>query len=216
MASRDKVRWIDITVPIFNGLVHWPGDPPVSVVSIQDMENGATNNLSKINLGSHTGTHIDAPRHYIRKGKTVTDMPLEQMTGVARVLEIQHPEYITPQELAEHNIRKGERILFKTRNSARAWHKDPFDRNFVSISGAGADFLARKALKVVGIDYLSVGAFKGDGVDVHRILLGSGIWLIEGIDLSAVSPGRYYLICLPLKLESAEGAPARAILKIVS
>jgi arylformamidase len=208
-------RWIDISVPVFNGLVHWPGDPTVSLESVKDMASGAANDLSKVNMGSHSGTHIDAPSHFIKGGKTVSSMPLDQTTGIARVIEIHHTSYVTPEELAEHHIRQGERILLKTRNSSRAWYKEPFNKNFVSISSAAADFIAKKALKAVGIDYLSVGAFRGDGGYIHRTLLGSGIWLIEGIDLSAVNPGKYFLYCLPLRLEAAEGAPARALLRPV-
>jgi arylformamidase len=212
-ASRSK--WIDITVPISNELVHWPGDPPVSLERVNDMEKGDSNNVSKISMGSHTGTHADAPRHFIKAGQKIGAMPLEQMIGAARVIQIRHAKYITPEELAEHNIRAGERILFKTRNSAHAWYKEKFDENFISISSEAADYLAQKAPKMVGIDYLSVGGFKDDGAYIHRTLLGSGIWLIEGLDLSKVRPGRYYLNCLPLKLESGDGAPVHAILRPV-
>jgi arylformamidase len=206
-------KWIDITVPISNKLVHWPGDPPVSIERINDMEKGDTNNVSKICMGSHTGTHADAPRHFIKNGQKIDMMPADQMIGIARVIEIHHARYITPEELLEHNIRRGERILFKTRNSSHAWHNSVFDKNFVSISNEAADFLAQRALKVVGIDYLSVGGFKDDGIYIHRTLLGNGIWLIEGLDLSKIRPGKYYLTCLPLKLESGDGAPVHAILK---
>lgn len=215
LEAKDRTKWIDVTVPIYNGLVHWPGDPPVSIQHVNDMEKGAGNNISQICLGSHTGTHADAPRHFLRDGRNISTMPLDQMMGAARVIEIRHPEYITPEELSSYNLRKGERILFKTRNSSHAWHKDTFDENFVSIAREAADFLAKKALRVIGIDYLSVGGFKDDGAYIHRTLLGSGIWLIEGLDLSKVSPGKYYLVCLPLNLEFGDGAPVRAILKPV-
>ncbi len=213
--ASSRTKWVDITVPTYNGLVHWPGDPPVSVERVNDMEKGAPNNISIINTGSHTGTHVDAPRHFIKNGKTIPSMPLDQMIGVARVIEIHHPQYVTPEEIRGYNIRRGERILFKTRNSSHAWAKEPFNEKFVSISREAADFLAQRALKVVGIDYLSVGGFKDDGTYIHRTLLGSGIWLIEGLDLSGVSPGKYFLNCLPLKLEPGDGAPARALLRPV-
>jgi arylformamidase len=208
-----QTKWIDITVPIYNELVHWPGDPPVSIERVTDMEKGAMNNVSKICMGSHTGTHVDAPRHFIKNGQKVGAMSSDQMIGTARVIEIHHSKYITPEELTGQNIRRGERILFKTRNSSHTWYKEAFDEDFVSISNAAADFLASRALKVVGVDYLSVGGFKGDGAYIHRTLLGSGIWLIEGLDLSRVNPGKYYLSCQPLKLESGDGAPARACLR---
>jgi arylformamidase len=179
------------------------------------MEKGAPNNIANINMGSHTGTHIDAPYHFIRDGATINRMPLNEMIGTARVIEISHPQYINLEELKENDIRQGERILFKTRNSLRNWSEQPFDEDFVSISKEAADFLAQKALKVIGIDYLSVGGFKDDGTYIHRTLLGSGAWLIEGLNLSGVKPGKYFLYCLPLKLEPGDGAPARAILKPV-
>lgn len=205
--------WIDVTVPIFDGLVHWPGDPPVSIESVNDMDKGAPNNISRISMGSHTGTHVDAPRHFIKGGQKIGSMPLDQMIGVARVIEIHHPNHVTPEELNGQNIRRGERILFKTRNSTHIWYQDVFDEDFVSISREAAELLAVKALKVVGIDYLSVGGFKDDGAYIHRTLLGSGIWLIEGLNLAQVRPGRYYLMCQPLKLESGDGSPARAVLR---
>ncbi len=208
-----KAKWIDITVPIYNGLVHWPGDPEVSIERIHDMREGDTNNVSKIAMGSHTGTHADAPRHFFKHGPKIDAMPLDQMIGIARVIEIHHAKYVTPEELKKHNIKRGERILFKTRNSSYAWYENNFDENFVSISSEAADFLARIALKVVGIDYLSVGGFADDGAYIHRRLLGSGIWLLEGLDLSKVKQGKYYLNCLPLKLEPGDGAPVHAILR---
>jgi arylformamidase len=205
--------WIDVTVPIFDGLVHWPGDPPVSIESVNDMGKGDLNNVSRISMGSHTGTHVDAPRHFIKDGQKIDVMPPDQMIGVARVIEIHHPNYVTLEELNGQNIRRGERILFKTGNSLHVWYKDRFDEDFVSISREAAEFLASKVLKVVGIDYLSVGGYKDDGAYIHRTLLSSGIWLIEGLNLAQVRPGRYYLICQPLKLESGDGAPAHAVLR---
>jgi arylformamidase len=210
-----RTKWIDITVPIYDGLVHWPGDPPISIERINDMEKGDSNNVSKICMGSHTGTHADAPRHFLRDGQKIGTMPPDQMIGTARIIEIRHARYITPEELREHNIKRGERLLFKTRNSSHVWYKKVFDENFVSISPEAADFLAQKSPKVVGIDYLSVGGFKDDGTYIHRKLLENGIWLIEGLDLSKIIPGKYYLNCLPLKLEPGDGAPVRAFLKPV-
>ncbi len=210
-----RTKWIDVTVPIYDGLVHWPGDPPVSIERINNMEKGDPNNVSKISMGSHTGTHVDAPRHFFRDGQKIGTMPLNQIIGAARVIQIQHPKYVTPEELAGYNLRRGERILFKTRNSSHAWHRAIFDEDFVSISNEAADFLASRALRAVGIDYLSVGGFKDDGAYIHRTLLGSGIWLIEGLDLSNVRPGKYLLNCLPLNFDPGDGAPARAILRPV-
>ncbi len=124
-------------------------------------------------------------------------------------------ESIKPEELARNRIRRGERVLFKTRNSLRVWQTDTFIEDFVFISDEAARFLVERSVRVVGVDYLSVGSFKHGGSYVHKTLLGGGIWIIEGLDLSRVKPGKYDLICLPLKLDQGDGAPARAILRAV-
>lgn len=202
-------------MPLRNAMVHWPGDPPVRIERISDMDFGDTSNLSTISMGSHTGTHVDAPLHFIRKGKGIDKMPLETAVGRARVIEIHDTESIKPEELARHRIRQGERVLFKTQNSLGGWNTQSFIEDFVFISKEAASFLVDHGVRVVGVDYLSVGGFKKDGVETHKTLLKAGIWIIEGLDLSGVKQGKYDLICLPLKLDRGDGAPARAILKPV-
>lgn len=204
--------WLDISVPIRSGMVHWPGDPPVSIERRQDMERGDAYNLSTISMGAHSGTHLDAPVHVIRGGKSIDEMPLEVTVGPARVIEILDAESIKPDELARYRIRRGERILFKTRNSARAWKTTTFVEDYVFLSEPAADFLAERGVRLVGVDYLSVGKFRA-GAETHRRLFKAGIWVIEGLDLSAVAPGRYFLVCLPLRLTGGDGSPARALLK---
>ena len=213
--SRNQIhsRWIDVSIPLRNGMVHWPGDSPFELSRIQDMERGDSVTLSRIAMGLHSGTHVDAPKHFIRKGEDVTLMRLDAMIGIARVIEIHDPHSIKPAELINHRIRRGERILFKTCNSTNAWKTDVFMKDYVFISKEAADYLSEIKIKVVGVDYLSVGAYKGDGPYVHRMLLGSGVWLIEGLDLSPVSPGKYSFICLPLRILGGDGAPARAVLR---
>ncbi len=210
-----SLPWIDISVPLRNDMVHWPGDSPIQIERIHDMERGDAANLSAISMGSHTGTHIDAPFHFIRDGKRIDEMPLDTMVGRARVIEIRDTESIKPEELHQHRIRRGERILFKTRNSLRVWKTDTFIEDFVHISKEAARFLADRGVRVAGVDYLSVGGFKRDGIETHRTLLEAGIWIIEGLDLSLVKPGKYNLICLPLRLDKGDGAPARAILRAI-
>jgi arylformamidase len=207
--------WIDISVPLRDGMVHWPNDPPISIKRIQDIKQGAMSNLSRISMGVHSGTHVDAAIHFIREGKGVDHIPLDTLVGKARVIEIEDTESITPEELASHRIRRGERILFKTRNSSEVWQKDEFIEDFVFISDAAADFLVSRGIQLVGVDYLSVGSFKHGGSYVHKTLLNGGIWIIEGLNLFDVTPGKYDLICLPLRIVGGDGAPARAILKPV-
>jgi arylformamidase len=196
-------------------MVHWPGDAPVKIESVRDMEQGDTVNLSMISMGSHSGTHMDAPLHFLRHGEGIDRMPLDTTVGRARVIGIEDAESIKPEELVHHRIRRGERILFKTRNSSSVWKTDTFIEDFVFISSEAAHFLVERRVRVVGVDYLSVGGFQRDGSHIHQTLLGGGIWLIEGLDLSWVSPGKYDLVCLPLKIDQGDGAPARAILRPV-
>jgi arylformamidase len=209
------MTWIDISVPLHNTMVHWPGDPPFNRKPIKDMEQGSTANLSNLTMGSHTGTHVDAPKHFIQNGQTIDNMPLDIMTGIARVIEIADRHSIKLEEIEKHKIHRGERILFKTYNSLSVWNTDIFVEDFIYISNEVADLLADKKVKMVGVDYLSVGGYKGNGSYVHHKLLGSGIWLIETLNLSKVNAGKYYLICLPLRIEGGDGAPARAILRPV-
>jgi arylformamidase len=215
MIDSARSQWVDISIPLRNAMVHWPGDPPVTIKRVKDMEQGDTANLSEISMGAHSGTHIDAPLHFIQHGQGVDKMPLDTVIGRARVVEVTDTESIKPEELLRHRIRRGERILFKTRNSSHVWQTDEFIEDFVFISDEAALFLSKRGLRVVGVDYLSVGGFKGGGSFVHKTLLGNGVWIIEGLNLSQVSPGIYDLICLPLKLSRGDGAPARAILRPV-
>lgn len=213
MINKPKMQWIDISVPLRDAMVHWPDDPPVSIRRIADIEHGATLNLTMISMGVHSGTHIDAPVHFIRGGKGVEHVPLDTVVGRARVIEIGDPESIKPDELAGHRIRRGERILFKTRNSSGIWQHDEFVEDYVFISDAAADYLVERGIRLVGIDYLSVGSYRYGGDQVHNTLLGAGVWILEGLNLSNVTPGNYDLICLPLKIVGGDGAPARAIIR---
>ena len=207
--------WIDVSVPLRTGMVHWPDNPPVSIERMLDIERGDVATVSKLSMGAHTGTHMDAPLHFFRAGKGIDSMPLSATIGRARVIEIGDPQSIKPEELRPYQIQRDERILFKTRNSTRCWQTNDFVEDFVYISQEAARYLAEQQVQTVGIDYLSVGGFFKDGVETHHALLEAGIWIIEGLNLSNVSPGIVELICLPLKIEGGDGAPARAILRLV-
>ena len=198
-------------------MVHWPGDPPVRIRKVKDgtasVSRPSSSTLSLLSMGSHTGTHMDAPAHFLKGGRAIDRLPLEAVIGAARVIPIRHPKEIRVEELEFHRIKPGERILFKTRNSARCWNSNRFVKDFVHLTAESARLLAFLTLRCVGVDYLSVGGYKKDGAAVHRTLLGAGIWIIEGLNLSAARPGRYTLICLPLKINRGDGAPARAVLR---
>lgn len=202
-------------MPLRHAMVHWPGNPPVNIERVLDMDRGDSHTVSRLSLGLHAGTHMDAPAHFIRKGTGIDKMPLDATVGRARVIEIKDTEAIKPAELARHRIRRGERVLFKTRNSSLVWRTEKFVEDFVYLSKEAAGFLVKRGVRTVGIDYLSVGGYQRNASAVHKALLGAGIWIIEGLDLSRVKSGRYDLICLPLKLERGDGAPARAIVRPV-
>ncbi len=205
--------WIDITVSLTDGMVHWPEDPPVEIRKVLDMNRGDDCNLTHISMAAHAGTHIDAPRHFRKSGKGIDKMPLTAAVGIARVIEITDKEFITVDELRPHRIRSGERILFKTRNSKQRWDKKPFRKEFVHLSTDAAKMLAARKVRTIGIDYLSIGGYGGNVVEVHDIILRAGICVIEGLNLSKINPGRYELNCLPIKIAGSDGAPARAIIR---
>jgi arylformamidase len=205
--------WIDISVPIHTGMVHWPDNPPVRVDYMLHINRGDVCTVSTLSMGSHTGTHMDGPLHFIADGLGLHEMPLDAAIGPARVIEIRDTESIKPEELEFHSIQQGERVLFKTVNSVRGWQTDTFLEDFVYISHEAARYLAAVGVQTVGIDYLSVGGYTQDAVETHVALLGSGIWIIEGLDLSQVDAGTYELICLPIKITGSDGGPARAILR---
>ena len=175
-------------------------------------------NLTTLSLSAHTGTHMDAPRHFVAKGKTMETLPLDAVLGPCRVIELKHREAITVAELAPHKLKAGERVLFKTRNSTRSWklaRTSTFDENFIYIPADTAQYLVDCRVMTVGVDYLSVGGYNKDGVECHQIMLGARtpIWIIEGLNLAKVKPCRYELACLPLKIVGADGAPCRAALR---
>ncbi len=207
--------WIDVSVMLRDGMVRWPDNPPIRIHRTQDMEQGDDCNVTALSLGVHSGTHMDAPLHFLPKGRGIDAMPLSVVVGPARVIAIRDPESIKPDELREHRIRPGERILFKTRNSPRCWKTDTFLKDFVFLSEEGARWLAARQVCTVGIDYLSVAGFFSDTTAIHTTLLKAGIWIIEGLNLSKVQHGKYDLICLPIKIARGDGAPARALLRPV-
>ncbi|MDP1854113.1 MAG: cyclase family protein [Candidatus Omnitrophota bacterium] len=205
-------KWIDISVTIKNGMARWPSDPPVLIKQTKNIDTGDNDNVSFLSMGSHTGTHMDAPLHFMPKGRSLDKMPPDAAIGVARIIPIKDKVSIKPDELRKHRIGPGERILFKTKNSTY-WKKGSFNKSFVYISKEAANYLVSVRVRAVGVDYLSVGGYHKDGVQTHQKLLKAGICIIEGLDLSGIKPGKYDLICLPLKILNSDGAPARAVIR---
>lgn len=205
------MRIIDISVGLKNGMAHWPGDPAVKIKRVKDIAKGDSCNLSQLSMGVHTATHMDAPLHFLSKGKSLDQMPMSAVIGPVKVIEIKDKGSIKEEELKKHKIYRGQRILFKTKNS-RYWKTKKFKKDFVYLSYDAARYLVKKGIRIVGVDYFSVGGFHKDGAKIHQTLLRGGIWIIEGLDLSRVKAGKYNLTCLPLKILNSDGAPARAIL----
>ena len=203
----------DISLTVSPKLPTWPGDPAIRLERFEKLEEGSNANVSRIDMGVHTGTHIDAPYHFLQDGKTVEEMKLSMMVGRVYVLHLPDIALIDSRVLEMAQIPpRTRRILFRTRNSD-LWREQEtdFQTNFVAISADGADYLVKRGIKLVGIDYLSVAPY-GESRQPHQILLKAGIVILEGLDLSKVSQGRYSIYCLPLKLAGSDGAPTRAIL----
>lgn len=207
------MRVYDISVGIDYDLPVWPGDPPIILDRVQSIDAGDIVNVSRFAASVHVGTHIDAPLHFIRNGRSVDSIPIKMLFGRAYVVHLTRTDIITDEVLEKAGIPpRTRRILFRTRNS-RLWSRSDgeFKSDFVAVDESGAKWLVRKGVQLVGIDYLSVAPY-GDVVPTHRILLEAGVVIVEGLDLSDVSQGRYTLYCLPIKLMGIDGAPARAIL----
>ncbi len=207
------MRIYDISVGISPEIPVWPGDAPVRLERVQSMDAGAHANVSRFEAGVHVGTHIDAPLHFIAGGRSVEAIPLKTMIGRAYVVELKRAEVLNASTLDGARIPpRTRRLLFKTRNSDY-WTKGErkFRRDFVAVDSSGAEWLVRKGVRLVGVDYLSVAPF-GDGGPTHRILLEAGVVIVEGLNLAGVIQGRYTIYCLPLKLMGSDGAPARVIL----
>jgi len=203
----------DISVTVSPQLPTWPSDPRILLERVAKIENGANANVSRLDISVHTGTHVDAPYHFLKDGKTIEHLNLSLLTGRAYVLNLPDVDVITAGVLEAAQIPpRTRRVLFKTRNSD-LWLRNvtDFQTDFVGVSADGAEFLVKRGVKLVGMDYLSIAPYK-QSRPVHEILLQAGVVIVEGLDLSQVSQGRYPLYCLPLKLAGSDGAPARAIL----
>ena len=208
----------DISVPVAPGLTPlYPGDPGLEIGAWAELAKGDAANVSVLHLGAHTGTHVDAPAHFIEGAPRVSSLALDAMVGPARVVEIPPDVTAIGAEHVASSVAEGcERVLFKTRNSA-FWAESAgrFREDFTYVTPAGARALLERGVRLVGIDYLSVEKFKSEDFETHRTLLSRGVVVLEGLDLSGVAPGRYELLCLPLRVAggSGDGAPARAVLR---
>ena len=165
-------------------------------------------------MSAHTGTHIDAPLHFIKNGKDIAALDLESLTGVVQIIQIEDERKITLEELTKHDLTRAGKIIFKTVNSSVDWSRSPFKKDYVHLSADASQYLVTLKIKTVGIDYLSIGG-EEDGEKVHHILLGAGITILEGLNMKGILPGLYEMVALPMKIQGADGAPARVIIRAI-
>lgn len=206
------MKLIDVTVPLDAALPTYPGNTPFSIEATKRIARGDSSNVSTLHMSAHTGTHVDAPRHFFDDAAGTEELPLEMLLGRARVVEIASRKGITPQDFADVDLSEDVRLLLKTPNS-RLWGSPEFHADFVGVTGAAAKFLVERGVKVLGVDYLSVEMFKTPGAPAHHVLLGGGTIVIEGLNLRDVEPGTYDMMCLPLRIVGCDGAPARVVLR---
>ncbi len=209
-----RAEVFDVTVAVEPGMPVFPGDPPVSVRPALRIARGDVANVSQLSFGSHTGTHVDPPGHFIEDGRTVDQLDLDMLVGPAYVCDCRQVANgrVTAKDLAQAGIPAGaSRILLRTRNS-ELWGRE-FTPDFTELSSDAASWLVEHGCCLVGFDYLSVERGEDQNYPVHNILLRDGVLILEGLNLSAVAPGRrYWMACLPLRIKGGDGAPARVIL----
>jgi arylformamidase len=205
-------KLLDVSVRLAAGLPAYPGNPEFELQPIKRISEGGSSNVSRLVLGTHTGTHVDAPKHFFDDGIGVEALPLDLLIGRARVVEITRRGGIGPDDLAAAGLREDLRVLLKTSNSA-LWNSTVFHEDYTHVTEAGARYLVEQGVKVVGIDYLSIEQFKKAGAPAHRMLLSNGVIIIEGLNLSEADAGMYEMYCLPLAVSGGDGAPARVVLK---
>lgn len=202
----------DISVPVVDGGLVYPGNPAISIAPQQEVSKGGSSNVSSLAFGSHTGTHVDAPKHFFDDGLTIDAVPLDTLMGPAVLICVDDSIMsVGEKELRLHELRHHTRVLIKTRNSSFIRERE-FKKDYTYLAPDGAEYLASLGVKLVGVDYLSIEQFHSGHHKTHRTLLEKGIVIVEGLDLSAPPMGPYDLRVLPLRLAGLDGAPARAVL----
>ncbi|HWX24330.1 MAG TPA: cyclase family protein [Vicinamibacteria bacterium] len=202
----------DVTAPLSAALPLYEGDPPFALEPVQRIADGAPFNLTRIEMSCHSGTHVDAPYHFLADGVTVDQIPLDILVGKVKVLEMGVSHKVDRSDLEGVDLRDDIRLLLKTRMSGQLRHP-VLQQDHVYLARDGAEYLAQIGIKLVGIDYLSIDEFGNSEFPAHQALLQAGVVVVEGLDLSEVEPGEYDMTCLPLRLVGSDGAPARVILR---
>jgi arylformamidase len=206
------MKLIDVSVPLAPGLPTYPGNTPFTLEPIKRISQGGSSNVSSLHMSAHCGTHVDAPRHFFDDGPGTEALPLDLLIGRTRVVEITARGPVDAAALAGVDVSEDVRVLIKTPNS-RLWGTPEFVPTYAGVTESGARYLVDRGIKVVGVDYLSVEAFKTPGAPAHHVLLGAGVVVIEGLNLLDVEPGLYDMMCLPLRVVGSDGAPARVVLR---
>jgi len=206
------MKYYDISLNLSSRTVRWVTSPPLELHERRRMSRGDHNNSSAVSMSVHSGTHVDAPFHFVPDGAAIDALPLDLFIGPAIVHAVETKSYITAEHIAAVDLKGANRVLFKTRNSQLLKRSD-YEPDFVAFSVEAAEALVARGVKLVGLDYLSVAHAGDEQVPVHRAFLDHGVALLEGVDLSAVEPGLYELICFPIKLHGSDGAPCRAVLR---
>jgi len=210
-SRRQTLAIYDVSVPLRPGMPTYEGEPGPELRVLKSIAKGDSANVTSLSLGSHTGTHIDAPHHFLDGRETVEKLPLDSLVGPAQVVEYRGAAHIGAVDLEALVPAGTERLLLKTANG-RFWDDDAFHPDFIGLTGDAARRLVERGIQLVGIDYLSIEQFHSPTHEVHHVLLAAGVVIIEGLDLRSVAPGPYFLVCAPLKVVAAEGAPARVFL----
>jgi arylformamidase len=203
----------DVTVAISNDLPVYPGDPPIQIERTQSLEKGDIARVSRLSISTHVGTHVDPPYHFMKDGVALDRAPLDVFIGPARVVDAGDAASIDAALLSTFDLEGASRVLFKTRNSRFWGETKEFQKDFVYLETDAAEALVARGVKLVGIDYLSIEKFGFDEPTTHWTLLGNDVYIVEGLDLSAIAPGDYELICLPMKIKDGDGGPARVVLR---
>jgi arylformamidase len=206
------MKLIDVSVPLDATLPTYPHNTPFSLEAVKRLARGDSSNVSTLHMSAHCGTHVDAPLHFFDGKPGVDAMALELLIGRVRVIDLPHRGGITEEHLAAAGLREDLRVLLRTPNSALWNTTDGFHTDYTYLTEGGAKFLVGQGVKVVGVDYLSVEQYNKAGAPAHQALLGSGVIIIEGLNLSEAEAGQYEMYCLPLRI-AADGAPARVVLK---
>jgi arylformamidase len=206
------MRLIDVTVPLDENLPTYPHNTPFSVEPIKRLARGDSSNVSTLHMGAHSGTHVDAPRHFFDAGAGADALPLDLLIGRARVIDVRSRHGVSAEDFAGVDLSDDIRLLIKTPNSW-LWGSNEFHPDYVGVTESGARHLVDHGVKVVGVDYLSVEVFGAPGKPAHHLLLGAGTIVIEGLNLRDVDPGIYEMFCLPLRIVGSDGAPARVVLR---